>query len=146
MSRELIDVAERPYLKSKVPEFHVGDTVDVTCRIIEGDRERVQVFGGVVIARRGRGFNETFAVRRIVNNEGVERVFTLHSPLIAGIGVRRRGKVRRAKLYFLRGRVGKARKLKEVRTSSAKKAKQLKEPEDEAEAASQEPLQEPVSA
>ena len=124
-----------------VPEFHVGDTVDVTCRIVEGTRERLQTFNGVVIARRGRGMNEVFTVRRIVNNEGVERVFMLHSSLVAGIQVRRRGKVRRAKLYFLRGRVGKARRLRELRVSSAKKARQrlktetAEEPVDNEEAA-----------
>lgn len=123
MSSNLIDIAEQPYLKGQVPEFHIGDTVDVTCRIIEGTRERLQVFNGTVIARRGRGINETFTVRRIVNNEGVERVFMIHSPLIADIRIRRRGKVRRAKLYFLRGRVGKARKLKELRIRSSKAAR-----------------------
>jgi large subunit ribosomal protein L19 len=96
----------------------VGDTVDVTCRIIEGGRQRMQVFAGVVIARRGRGINESFTVRRIVANEGVERLFLVHSPLVGDIKVRRRGKIRRAKLYYLRGRVGKSRKLKELRVSA----------------------------
>jgi large subunit ribosomal protein L19 len=123
MTTNLIDIAEQRYLKSSVPEFHIGDTVDVTCRIIEGTRERLQIFNGTVIARRGRGINETFTVRRIVNNEGVERVFMIQSPLVADIAVKRRGKVRRAKLYFLRGRVGKARRLKELRIRSAKAAR-----------------------
>jgi len=144
MSSELIDIAERACLKSSVPEFHIGDTVDVTCRIIEGGRERLQVFNGTVIARRGRGINETFTVRRIVNNEGVERVFMLHSPLVADIQARRRGKVRRAKLYFLRGRVGKARKLKELRVSSAKAARQ--ENLGDTDSSNEEPVGEPVSA
>jgi len=124
MTTNLIDIAEQRYLKNSVPEFHIGDTVDVTCRIIEGTRERLQIFNGTVIARRGRGINETFTVRRIVNNEGVERVFMAHSPLIAGVAIKRRGKVRRAKLYFLRGRVGKARRLKELRIRSSKAARQ----------------------
>jgi len=125
MRNELIEIAEKAYLKKNVPEFHIGDTVDVTCRIIEGTRERLQVFNGTVIARRHQGINETFAVRRIVNNEGVERVFMLHSPLIANIEVKRRGKARRAKLYFLRGRVGKARRLKERRPSGAARVSRL---------------------
>jgi len=118
MSSKLIDIAEQSYLKKQVPEFHVGDTVDVSCRIIEGGRQRMQVFAGVVIARRGRGINESFTVRRIVANEGVERILLVHSPLVADIKVRRRGKIRRAKLYYLRGRVGKSRKLKELRVSA----------------------------
>lgn len=125
MRNELIEFAEKAYLKKNVPEFRIGDTVDVTCRIIEGTRERLQVFNGTVIARRHQGINETFAVRRIVNNEGVERIFMLHSPLVANIEVKRRGKARRAKLYFLRGRVGKARRLKERRTSSAARVGRL---------------------
>jgi large subunit ribosomal protein L19 len=117
MSRELIDLVEQKHLKKDIPDFAVGCTVDVRTRIREGGKERVQVFNGVVIARQGRGFNESFTVRRIVNNEGVERIFMLHSPMVAGIEVRRRGKVRRAKLYFLRERVGKARRLRELRVS-----------------------------
>ncbi len=125
MRNELMEIAEKPYLKKDVPEFHIGDTVDVSCRIIEGTRERIQVFNGTVIARQHQGINETFTVRRIVNNEGVERVFMLHSPLIARIEVKRRGKARRAKLYFLRSRVGKARRLKERRTSGAARVSRL---------------------
>ena len=117
MSRELIDIVEQKHLKRNIPEFAVGCTVDVRTRIREGGKERVQVFNGVVIARQGRGINESFTVRRIVNNEGVERIFMVHSPMVAGIEVRRRGKVRRAKLYFLRERVGKARRLRELRVS-----------------------------
>ena len=104
---------EEAYMKKKVAKFDVGDTVDVRVRIREGDSERIQVFTGTVIARRGSGTRETFTVRRIVAGEGVERVFPLHSPIIAGIKVKRRGKVRRAKLYYLRQRVGKATKVKE---------------------------------
>lgn len=122
MSSPLIDYVQQPYLKSNVPVFHVGDTVDVHCRIVEGDRERIQIFNGVVIARSGRGIDESFLVRRIVANEGVERRFPVHSPNVVDVRVRRRGKVRRAKLYYLRYRIGKARKLRELRVHH-KKAK-----------------------
>ena len=123
MSQQLMDKVESSFLKKNVPVFHIGDTVDVHVRIVEGDRERVQVFNGVVIARKGHGLNEMFTVRRIVANEGVERVFMVHSPLVADIQIKRRGKVRRAKLYFLRDRIGKARRLKELRISSARRKK-----------------------
>ncbi len=104
---------EKACMKSKITKFDVGDTVDVRVRIREGDSERIQTFTGTVIARRGGGARETFTVRRIVAGEGVERVFPIHSPIIAGIKVKRRGKIRRAKLYYLRERVGKATKVKE---------------------------------
>lgn len=123
MSQKLMDIVESKCLKAQVPEFHVGDTVDVSTRIREGAKERTQVFNGVVIARSGRGFNERFIVRRIVNNEGVERIFKLHSPAVLDVLVKRRGKVRRAKLYFLRDRVGKARRLRELRISKSKQKK-----------------------
>ncbi|MCJ7544327.1 MAG: 50S ribosomal protein L19 [Phycisphaerae bacterium] len=100
-------------MRKDIPDFRIGDTVDVAVKIVEGDKERIQAFSGVVIGRRGSGISETFTVRRIVNNEGVERTFPLHSPKITAIGVVRGGKVRRAKLYFLRERVGKARRLKD---------------------------------
>jgi large subunit ribosomal protein L19 len=115
MSHHLIDLAEKAFIKAQPPQFHIGDTVDVQCRIREGDKERIQVFNGVVIARRGRGINAAFTVRRIVANEGVERTFLLHSPNVVDVKTQRRGQVRRAKLFFLRGRVGKARKLRELR-------------------------------
>lgn len=115
MRHPLIELVEQPYLRKVVPEFHIGDTVDVRCRIVEGDKERVQVFNGVVIARRGGGLGETFTVRRLVGNEGVERTFLLHSPNVVDITVRRRGKVRRVKLYYLRHRIGKARKVRGLR-------------------------------
>lgn len=115
MSHELIDVVEKKYLKSQPPEFRVGDTVDVFTRIIEGEKERTQVFNGVVIARRGHGVSAMFTVRRIVANEGIERIFPLHSPRVLKVEVKRHGKVRRAKLYYLRDRIGKARKLREKR-------------------------------
>ena len=113
MSRELLDKAAAASLKKDVPDFRIGDIVNVSVRIVEGDRERVQVFTGTVIARKGGGVHETFTVRRIVNNEGVERVFPIHSPRVAGIEVVRGGRVRRAKLYYLRDRTGKATRLKE---------------------------------
>jgi large subunit ribosomal protein L19 len=115
MSHQLVDAVEKSCLKTQVPQFNVGDTVDVSTRIIEGDKERLQTFTGTVIARRGRGINEMVTVRRIVNNEGVERVFPLHSPFIAGVSVRSSGRTRRAKLYYLRQRVGKATRLAEKR-------------------------------
>jgi large subunit ribosomal protein L19 len=101
----------------KPPEFRIGDTVKISVRIVEGEKERLQAFTGVVIARRGSGMSETFTVRRIVNNEGVERVFPVLSPKIAGIEVIRGGQVRRAKLYFLRDRVGKKTRLKDLKVS-----------------------------
>lgn len=116
MADRRLEEVEKQYMKKEVPHFEVGDTVDVAIRIIESEgRERIQVFSGTVIARKGRGINEMFTVRRIVNNEGVERGFPLHSPFIAGITVRRGGEARRAKLYYLRKRVGKAVRLSEKR-------------------------------
>ena len=115
MSQQIMDLVETSSLKDEVPQFDIGDTVDVHTRILEGDKERIQVFSGVVIARNGSGSREMFTVRRIVANEGVERKFPLHSPRIAKVDVKRSGLVRRAKLYFLRGRVGKAVRLKERR-------------------------------
>ena len=102
-------------LKSDFPDFSVGDTLDVHVRIIEGDKERVQVYQGVLIGMKGRGVNTTITVRRIVANEGVERIFPLHSPRLAKVEVVRRGDARRAKLYFLRDRVGKSRRLRDQR-------------------------------
>jgi large subunit ribosomal protein L19 len=114
MINPLIESVEKTSLKTEnVPTFHIGDTVDVHTRIVEGDKERVQVFSGTVIMRKGRGINETFTVRRIVNNEGVERIFPLHSPFIAKLVVKRGGEARRAKLFYLRERVGKAVRLTE---------------------------------
>jgi len=115
MSYQLLSAVEKSSLKQEVPHFEIGDTVDVHCRILEGEKERIQKFTGVVIARAGSGSRETFTVRRIVQGEGVERKFPLHSPRIAKIEVKRSGIVRRAKLYFLRDRVGKAVRLKERR-------------------------------
>jgi len=106
-----LDAVEKKSLKENTPHFEVGDIVDVHCRIKEGDKERTQIFTGTVIARKGRGINEKFTVRRIVNNEGIERIFPLHSPNILDIKPVRSGKTRRAKLYYLRERTGKSVKL-----------------------------------
>jgi large subunit ribosomal protein L19 len=113
VKNQLLEAAEAKSRKADVPKFEIGDTVDVSVRIVEGEKERIQVFSGTVIARSGGGLNESFTVRRIVNDEGVERVFPLHSPSVADIQVRRHGETRRAKLYYLRDRVGKAVRLKE---------------------------------
>ncbi len=123
MSQELINKATESSRKTELPEFRVGDTVNVSVRIVEGDKERVQIFNGVVIARGGKGMGESFTVRRIVNNQGVERSFPIHSPKVSGVEVVRSGKTRRGKLYFLRDRVGKATRLKDVPMSRAAKAK-----------------------
>jgi len=108
---ELLDAVENKSIKKNIPHFEIGDTVDVRCQIKEGGKVRIQVFTGIVIARKGRGINETFTVRRVVGNEGVERIFPLHSPNVMDIKPIRSGKTRRAKLYFLRKRTGKAVKL-----------------------------------
>jgi large subunit ribosomal protein L19 len=111
MKTKLLDAVESGCLKKDIPYFEIGDIVDVRCKIKEGDKERIQVFTGTVIARKGRGINEMFTVRRIVGDEGVERIFPVHSPNIIDIKPVRSGKTRRAKLYYLRKRTGKAVKL-----------------------------------
>lgn len=115
MSQKLLALVEQASLKTDVPKFDIGDTVDVHTKILEGNKERIQIFSGVVIARSGSGTREMFVVRRIVAGEGVERKFPLHSPKIEKIEVKRSSVVRRAKLYFLRDRSGKAVRLKERR-------------------------------
>ena len=122
MSQQTLALVEKGGLRTDLAAFSIGDTVDVHTRILEGEKERIQIFSGVVIARAGSGTRETFSVRRIVQGEGVERKFPLHSPRIAKIEVKRSGVVRRAKLYFLRDRVGKAVRLKERRTDTKKVA------------------------
>ena len=112
MSDLLLDV-EKPALRADVPEFSPGDAVRVHVKVREGEKERIQVFAGVVIARRGGGARETFTVRKISSGIGVERIFPLHSPIIDRIEVERKGAVRRAKLYYLRGRKGKAARIDE---------------------------------
>jgi len=118
MRNPLFDVVDKKYRRATDLDFDVGDTVVVTIRIIEGDKERLQDFEGTVIARRGQKLDEMFTVRRLVGNEGVERVFPIHSPRIVSIKTSRSGKVRRCKLYFLRDRVGRARRLRERRLSA----------------------------
>lgn len=118
MSQQVIKSVEQEYVKKDVPQFEIGDTVDVHTKILEGNKERIQIFTGTVIARNGTGVSEMFAVRRIVAGEGVERKFPLHSPRIEKIEVKRSGIVRRAKLYYLRDRVGKAVRLRERRRTT----------------------------
>ena len=110
----IIDAINQENVKTSIPEFNVGDTVKVMVKVIEGDRERLQAFEGVVIARKHGGISETFTVRRLSFGVGVEKTFPIHSPKVADIQVTRRGKVRRAKLYYLRARTGKAAKVKEM--------------------------------
>lgn len=115
MTHPLIREIEKSQLKTDLPVLSVGDTVDVHVKIIEGAKERVQTFNGVILRKQGTGITETIMVRRIVANEGVERIFRVHSPKIVGIDVIRHGHVRRAKLYYLRDRVGKKRRLRDRR-------------------------------
>ena len=113
MISHLIDKFEETQIKKTPPQFDIGDTVDVHVKILEGSKERIQIFNGTVIARKGRGVSEMFTVRRVVNNEGVERIFPVHSPNVVAVKVKRSGVTRRSKLYFLRKRTGKAVKLRE---------------------------------
>ena len=113
MQNKFMELIERSSMKEKIPFFEIGDTVDVHVRILEGEKERIQIFNGVVIARSGSHTREMFVVRRIVQGEGVERKFPIHSPRVADVVVKRSGKVRRAKLYYLRNLSGKAVRLKE---------------------------------
>ncbi len=113
---KLIELAEQSSLRENKLNFTIGDTVDVHTRILESEKERIQIFSGVVIAKRGDGVRENFTVRRIVAGEGVERTFPLHSPKIADVVVKRHARVRRAKLYYLRGRRGRAARIAEKRT------------------------------
>ena len=110
---DLIQALTSSYMKSELPEMHVGDNVRVTVRVKEGNRERNQAFDGTIIAKKHGGINETITVRRISNGVGCEKVFPVHSPTIVSVETIRRGKVRRAKLYYLRDRVGKKAKVKE---------------------------------
>jgi large subunit ribosomal protein L19 len=139
MQNRLMDLVEKSTLKPSTPSFEIGDTVDVHVRILEGDKERIQVYNGVVIARSGQGPREMFVVRRIVQGEGVERKFPLQSPRITDIVVKRSGKVRRAKLYYLRERSGKAVRLKErFSATNAPEAKAAKAERRKARAAKKE--------
>ncbi|MFH0910021.1 MAG: 50S ribosomal protein L19 [Planctomycetota bacterium] len=109
----IVEEVDKLHQKKEIPPFEVGDTVHVHVRIVEGEKERIQIFRGTVIARRGRGVNEYFTVRHLIAGEGVERMFPLHSPRVEKIVVKRCGRARRAKLYYLRDRVGKSAILKE---------------------------------
>jgi large subunit ribosomal protein L19 len=109
----IISEIEEQQIRSDLPDFVPGDTVVVQVRVKEGDRERLQAFEGVVIAKRNRGLNSAFTVRKISHGEGVERVFQTHSPMLSSVEIKRRGDVRRAKLYYLRGRTGKSARIKE---------------------------------
>jgi large subunit ribosomal protein L19 len=122
MSQEILNHVEQSSLRENPLDFAIGDTVDVHTKILEGDKERIQIFSGVVIARSGSGSREMFTVRRIVAGQGVERKFPLHSPRIANIEVKRSGTVRRAKLYYLRERSGKATRLRERMADGRAKA------------------------
>ena len=117
---DVIKEIEKKHMKKDVPFFEVGDTVDVHVKVVEGQKERVQIFTGIVIGRSGSGTRETFKVRRIVQGEGVERTFPIHSPSVVNIVPKKHAKVRRAKLYYLRDRVGKAVRLKERRVDKRK--------------------------
>ena len=111
--QQILENINAKALRTDVPVMDIGDQIDVHCRIVEGDKERVQVFSGVLIARSGRGINQMITVRRIVDETGVERIFPVHSPNVAAVELLRRGKVRRAKLYYLRRLAGKATRIKE---------------------------------
>ncbi len=115
MSHHIIESIEQSQLKDGLPHLSIGDTVDVLVRIVEGSKERIQVFNGVIMKMQGRGLNRSITVRRIVANEGVERTFKIHSPRVANIQIKRHGHVRRSKLYYLRERVGKKRRLRDRR-------------------------------
>ena len=115
MNNSIIDAINQENVKSSIPQFNVGDTVKVMIKVIEGDRERLQAFEGIVIARKHGGISETFTVRRLSFGVGVEKTFPIHSPKVADIQVVRHGKVRRAKLYYLRARTVKASKVKEIK-------------------------------
>lgn len=135
---------EQGFLREEIPDFSVGDTVDVHVRIREGDKERIQIFNGTVIRRRGGGLSATYTVRRIVQGQGVERTFPLHSPFIKRVTVKRSGRVRRARLYFLRDRTGKATRLKEIitrRPDAARRAKRSAVPKQPEPAAEPEPVE-----
>ncbi|KAA0216019.1 MAG: 50S ribosomal protein L19 [Leptolyngbya sp. PLA3] len=114
-TQQLIESINAEMIKTDLPVMDIGDTINVHARIVEGDKERIQVYQGVLMSRKGRGIDEMITVRRIVDNQGVERTWPINSPLIARIEVVRRGDARRAKLYFLRDRVGKSRRLRDRR-------------------------------
>ena len=120
MKNRLMELVEETGMKPEIVDFDIGDQVDVHLSILEGDKARTQIFSGTVISKRGSGMNEMFTVRRIVQGEGIERTFPVHSPKIAKLEVKRTGAVRRAKLYYLRDRVGKATRLRERKAKPPK--------------------------
>ena len=126
MNQVLLDKIEKEQFRKEALNFNVGDSVRVHTKVVEGDKERIQVFAGTVIMRKGAGINEMFTVRRIVNNEGVERIFPVHSPFVASVTVKRSGERRRAKLFYLRKRVGKAVRLVEKRKTKKEEPKAAK--------------------
>ena len=139
----IIDQIEKENMKENVAQFNIGDTVKVGVKIKEGDKERIQGYEGVVIARKNGGIRESFTVRKISNGVGVERTFPLHSPLVASVEVVRKGHPRRAKLYYMRDRIGKAARLKEVvrKKDSVQSESQVK---DEAKKATKKEVEKPV--
>jgi large subunit ribosomal protein L19 len=130
-----LDAIEKDWLKKKSPKFDVGDAVEIHVKIIEGDRERIQIFAGTVIAKRHQGLGETFTVRRLVQGEGVERIFPVHSPRVADIVVKKKGQVRRAKLHYLRDRVGRSTRIEEKMGAAGEKPEAAPAPAPKAEAA-----------
>lgn len=122
----LIEEYNQEQIKSEIPDFEVGDTIRVSTKIVEGNKERIQVFQGTVISKRGKGLGETFSLHRVSYGEGMERVFCLHSPRVVKIEIVKKGVVRRAKLYYLRGTKGKKAKVKERIVSKAKKSSETK--------------------
>jgi large subunit ribosomal protein L19 len=121
VNSELISLVEKKSLKPQLPYFEVGDTVDVHCKIQEGEKSRIQIFSGTVISKKGRGLNQQFTVRRMIGDEGVERTFPINSPNVVDVKAVRSGKTRRAKLYYLRERTGKSVKLSQKRTEHTAK-------------------------
>ena len=119
----MVELIEKENMKKKIPTFQVGDVVDVHVKTVEGEKERIQIFNGIVIAKKGSGVRETFTVRRVVQGGGVERVFPIHSPNVKDIKVKKSYKIRRAKLYYLRDKSGKAARLKEKFTGKKKDKK-----------------------
>ena len=137
-----INDIEKKHMKKEIPTFSVGDAVEVHCLISEGEKERVQVYAGTVISRKGAGLREMFTVRRIVQGEGVERTWPLHSPKVAKIVVTKAGKVRRAKLYYLRGRTGKSVRIEESVDETVRLKKEARDRD--AERAKEAPVEKPA--
>ncbi|MBN1684669.1 MAG: 50S ribosomal protein L19 [Gammaproteobacteria bacterium] len=132
MKNPIIQSIETQQIRKNIPDFRAGDTVVVKVKVIEGDRERLQAFEGIVIAKRNRGLNSSFTVRKVAHGEGTERTFQTHSPLIASITVKRKGRVRRAKLYYLRELSGRKARIREKIPSKGKRTILLEEPEEPA--------------